>query len=896
MAWSRFFRRGRWDTERTRELEAHLQIETDENVARGMAPDEARWAAQRKLGNALQIREEIYDMNTLAVVDTVWQDLRYGARLLRRNPAFTTVALLSLMLGIGANTAIFQLLDAVRLRSLPVKDPSQLVEVRLAGTQPRPGNVITRYAELTNPQWERLRTDQRAFSSMLAWAPMRLNLASGGEIRYAQAIFVSGNFFEMLGVSAARGRLLATADDQRDCSSRAAVISHAFWQREYGGNPAIVGRPMRLENRAFDIVGVAPAGFYGVEVGRMFDVAVPICASGALGGDSSVLDDNFTWWLSTMGRLRPGWSVERATAHLQTMSPTLFRETASPRLDPEQIEAYRKFRLEAVPRGGGFSSLRTRYEAPLWLLLGLSALVLLVACANLANLLLARAGARAREMAVRLAIGASRRRVVRQLLSESLLLAAIGTLLGAILARMISASLVSFLSTGRDPLSVPIAMDWRVLGFTAATAVATTILFGLAPALRATSAPIESVMRASSRGLTASRGRFGWQRALVVAQVALSLVMVLVALLFTFSLRNLTGADTGFSIDNLVVTDLDFGGVAVPADRRLRLQRELLDDVRSIPGVTSAAQVSMVPFGGWSARDEVRLEGRPQDQLPASMNDVSARYFETMRTPLVAGRDFDDRDASGSPTVVIVNQTFARRYLGGTSAIGQRIQMRTGPQQWSTAEIVGLVNDTTYVDLREPFQPIVYRAAAQERDPGTDLRVVLRSELSLAGVRSAVTTIAARHNPQITLSFRAFPTMVRETLRRDWLMATLSGFFGVLAILLASIGLYGVMAYMVASRRHEIGIRLALGSDRQSIVRMVMREAMLLVAVGLGLGALLAVLTATTARSMLFGLAPTNPLALVAASLTLATTGAAAAIIPALRAGRLQPTSALRED
>ena len=896
MAWSRFFRRGRWDTERARELEAHLQIETDEHIARGMAPDEARWAAQRKLGNALRIREDIYDMNTLAVVDTVWQDLRYGENPLRRNPAFTAVALLSLMLGIGANTAIFQLLDAVRLRSLPVEDPSQLVEVRLAGTPPRPGNVITRYAELTNPQWERIRADQRAFSSMLAWAPMRLNLASGGEIRPGQAIFVSGNFFEMLGVSAASGRLLAAADDQRGCTSRAAVISYAFWQREYGGDPAIVGRPLRLENRAFDIVGVAPAGFSGVEVGRMFDVAVPICAAGAVGGDSGVLDDNFIWWLSTMGRLRPGWSVEQATTYLQTISPSLFRETASPRLDPEQIEAYRKFRLEAVPRGGGFSSLRTRYEAPLWLLLGLSALVLLVACANLANLLLARAGARGREVAVRLAIGASRRRVVRQLLSESLVLAAIGTLLGAILARVISASLVSFLSTGRDPLSVPIAMDWRVLGFTAAIAVATTILFGLAPALRATSAPIESVMRTSSRGLTASRGRFGWQRALVVAQVALSLVMVLAALLFTFSLRNLTGVDTGFRVDDLVVTDIDFGGVAVPADRRLRLQRELLDGVRSIPGVSSAAQVSMVPFGGWSARDEVRLEGRPEDPLPASMNDVSARYFETMRTPLVAGRDFDDRDASGSPPVVIVNQTFARRYLGRTSAIGQRIQMRTAPQQWSTAEIVGLVNDTTYSDLREPFQPIVYRAAAQERDPGSDLRVVLRSGLSLAGIRSAVTKLAARHDPAITLSFRAFPTMVRETLRRDWLMATLSGFFGVLAILLAGIGLYGVMAYMVASRQHEIGIRLALGADRQSIVRMVMREATLLVAVGLGLGALLATMASGAAKAMLFELAPGDPGALVTAAVILSATGVAATIIPALHAGRMQPTSALRED
>jgi hypothetical protein len=278
------------------------------------------------------------------------------------------------------------------------------------------------------------------------------------------------------------------------------------------------------------------------------------------------------------------------------------------------------------------------------------------------------------------------------------------------------------------------------------------------------------------------------------------------------------------------------------------------------------------------------------------MNDISARYFETMRTPLVAGRDFDDRDTSGSPTVVIVNQTFARRYLGGTPAIGQRIQMRTGPRQWSSAEIVGLVNDTTYVDLREPFQPIVYRAAAQELDPGMDLRVVLRSGLSLASVRSTVTTIATRRNPGITVSFRAFPAMVHESLLRDWLMATLSGFFGVLALLLASIGLYGVMAYTVASRRNEIGIRLALGADRRSIIRMVLREAIVLVAVGLGLGAVLATMASRAAQAMLFGLAPADPLALVAAGAMLATTGFAATIIPALRAGRLQPTSALRED
>jgi predicted permease len=896
MGWTRFLRRGRWDAERAQELEAHLQIETDENVARGMPPDQARWAAERKLGNALRIREEIYEMNTLGILDALWQDLRFGFRLLRRTPGFTVVAVLSLTLGIGANTAIFQLLDAVRLRALPVKDPGQLVEVRLADPGPRPGNVVARYAQLTGPQWERLRADQQAFSSMLAWSPSRFNLARGGEVRNAQGIFVSGSFFEVLGVPAARGRILGAADDRRGCGSRAAVISHAFWQREYGGDPTVVGRAIHLEGHAFDIVGVTPEGFYGVEVGRMFDVAVPICAAPEIGGEPGLLEDGFTWWLSAVGRLRPGWSVGRATAHLRTMSPALFKATLPKQLEPEQADKYLRFKLDAVARGGGFSSLRTRYETPLWLLLGLSALVLLTACANIANLLLARAGARSREMAVRLATGASRGRLVRQLLSESLLLAAIGAALGAALARAISATLVSFLSTGRDPLFVSLTPDWRILGFTAVTTLVTTMLFGLMPALRATSAPLEAVMRSSGRGLTSSHARLGWQRALVVAQVALSLVMVAGALLFASSLRNLTGLDTGFSPDHLVVVDVDFSRLGVPADRQPALHRELLDRVRWITGVTSAAQVGIVPISGWSSEDELMLEGHPEIRMPTKLNGVSGRYFETMRTPLVAGRDFDARDVVGSLPVAIVNQSFARRYFGRAPALGQRLLLHTGPHQWSAAEIVGVVADTTYDALRNPFQPIVYRASAQDADPGSGLTVVVRSGLSLATLRSAVTKEVTERSPQISVSFQAYPSMVRDTLLRERLMATLSGFFGVLALALSAIGIYGVLSYLVVRRRQEIGVRLALGATRSEIVRMVAAQSLGWVGAGLGAGALLAVLTATAARSMLFGLTPTDPLALFAAAITLAATGAVATVIPALRAGRLHPTSALRED
>jgi predicted permease len=346
----------------------------------------------------------------------------------------------------------------------------------------------------------------------------------------------------------------------------------------------------------------------------------------------------------------------------------------------------------------------------------------------------------------------------------------------------------------------------------------------------------------------------------------------------------------------MVVVDVDFSRLDVPADRQPALHRELLDRVRSIPGVTSAAQVSFVPIGGWNSEDELRLEGHPETRMPTKLNGVSGRYFETMRTPIVAGRDFNARDVVGSSRVAIVNQSFARRYLGRAPALGQRILLHTGPQQWSAAEIVGVVADTTYDDLRHPFQPIVYRASAQDPEPGSGLTVVVRSELSLATLRTAVTKEVTGRGPQISLSFQAYPTMVRDTLLRERLMASLSGFFGVLALVLSAIGIYGVLSYLVVRRRQEIGVRLALGATRAQIVRMVAAQSLGWVGAGLGAGVVLAVLAATTARSLLFGLAATDPLVLIAAAVTLAATAAVATVIPALRAGRLHPTSALRED
>ena len=574
MSFKRFFTRGRWDDERARELEAHLAIETDDNIARGMSPDAARAAARRKLGNATLVREEIYQMNTVKLIDSAWRDLKYGARLLRLNPAFAIVAILSLALGVGANTAIFQLLDAVRIRTLPVKDAGALVEVRIADpVGGRTGQFTGRRPSLTNPLWEQIRDRQQVFSEAFAWSAPTFDLTTGGEARYAQGLWVSGDFFKGLGVPALIGRTLTAADDRRGCASPPAVLSYAFWQREYAGSASVVGATITLDGHSFDIVGVTPASFFGVEVGRSFDVAVPLCAEPVSRGARTAMDKKDVWFLGAMGRLKSGIMLEQARAQLAAISPPIF-QTTLPDYRAEDATHYLQFKIGAYPGGTGISQLRRQYESPLWLLLATTGLVLLIACANLANLMLARATAREREIAVRLAIGASRGRIVRQLLAESLLIAAIGAGCGALLAQWLSRFLVEFLTTDNNRIFVELALDWRIFAFTAALGVVTCAIFGLVPAIRATGAAPGVAMKAGTRGSTDSRERFGMRRALVVAQVALSLVLVVGALLFVRSLRNLMTLDAGFRQDGILVVNLDMRRAGVPEERRTALFAE----------------------------------------------------------------------------------------------------------------------------------------------------------------------------------------------------------------------------------------------------------------------------------------------------------------------------------
>ena len=892
----RFFRRRRWDDERARELDAHLAIETDDNMARGMTPDAAVHAARRKLGNATLVREEIYRMNTFAFADELWQNLKYGLRGLRLNPGFALVAIVSLALGIGANTAIFQLIDAVRLRTLPVANPHDIVLVHLKDSDGARGSFQGWYPSLTNPLWERVRAAAPSSIQPLAWAAASFDVSPSGRSRITEGgLWVSGTYFSVLGVHPAAGRLFTTADDVRGCAP-AAVVSFAFWQRELGGDPAAVGRTMAINRRPVEILGVTEPGFPGLEVGRSFDVALPVCAAGVF--NAGILDSGTTWWLTVMGRLAPGTSVETTTAQFAALSPGIFEQIPA-NYPPESVAAYRAFALVAEPAGHGVSQLRQQYADALWILLAIAGIVLLIAAANLANLMLARASARRREIAVRLAIGASRGRVVRQLLAESALLAALGASLGAAVAGTLGQALIAFLRTDRSAVVLQLDLNWRAFGFTTFTATVCAMLFGLAPAVRSTRIVAGEALKAGSRGATADRQRFLLRRALVVCQLALSLALVVCAFQFVATFRALASLDAGFRQDGIVEATVDFRSLSLPPDRRTNLRVEVLDRIRAIPGVRSASSAVILPVSGASTANAVWLDGAARDrQHVSNFNMVSDGYFATLGVPVLAGRDFDPRlDVPASPKVAVVNETFARRFLKPGHPLGQGFWIeRTASTPQTRYDVIGLVKDTKYRQLRGDLPPIAYLSSLQLGGAAEGTQVLVRSDLPPAEVQRSIEARLLADYPDIVLSFRVLGTRIRESLRREQLMATLSGGFGVLAALLATIGLYGVLSYTVARRRHEIGIRMALGAERRDIVSMVVREAGALVGVGIAAGMVLAFAMSSAARTLLFGVEPGDPVSLALAAACFGLVAALASALPAVAASRLQPTVALREE
>jgi predicted permease len=879
LPWLKNLRRGRkLDAELDDELRAYVDLLSDEYSARGYGADEARRAARIEAGGMESIKEHVRDARSGAWIETLWQDVRFGARLLRRSPSFAIAAIVSLALGIGANSAVFGLLNALRIRSLPVPDAHELAAIRLEG--PRCCRHTGRNRQVSLPLWNEIRSHQQAFSALFAFADTRVNLAPNGEVRYVEALFVSSEFFNVLGVAPALGRTIGPEDDRTGCGAGVAVISHALWQNEFGGRPDVLSRTVSLRSGQTPIIGVMPAGFFGVEVGRRFDVALPLCASGFGRHDH--------WWLAVMGRLKPGWTAEQADAHVKAIGPELLRATIPPNYGPEQAKEFPTLKLSVQPAANGVSPLRANYEDPLWLLLAIAGLVLLTAGANVASLSLVRGTAREPELALRLALGASRRRIVRQLLVEGALIAITGAVAGLALARAAANGVMALLSTSTDPIVLDVGLDWRVLTFTTAIVGLTTIAFALAPALRATR---RAQILAGGRA-TASRERVVMREMLVALQVALSVVLVSGALLFLVTFRNLASLDTGFRSRDALVANVFLSDQRQPRDHRVAIQRDLITRLAAIPGVEGVAHASAPPLAGAVCGTVVKSEPvNGEMKAETACNEVSAGYFRVMQTPLIAGRDFDERDTPASLKVAVINETLARMFFGHSSPLGQVLVAGA-----DRVEVVGIARDSKQYTLREQFRPIVYTAASQAREPSLTVRYVIHSRIDPRLVVESVKKAVSAVDPAAGIRFATLSDMRAQALQFERLMASLSGLFGAIAMVLAAVGVYGVVSYTGACRQREIGIRLALGARAGHVVRAVLSRILAVAGAGLLLGLVLALWVNRAATSLLYNVEPREPWILGLILAVVAGSGLLAAALPARRALRTDPVAALRAE
>jgi predicted permease len=887
--WQRLWRRKKLEQQLGKELQFHIEERIVALSREGLSEDQARRQVRQEFGGLEQVKESCRDARGTRWIESTVQDLGYTARTLRKTPAFTLAAIATLALGIGANTAIFQLLDAVRLRSLPVAEPHRLAHIRI-----RNGNGgwgVSHYPDnLSYSLFQQIREHQRSFSGILAWDSGygSERIGRGDQTRRVPVLRVSGEFFSTLGVSPAAGRLFGPEDDLPGCPAPTVVLGYAFWQSEFAGQRSAIGSRLIVQDQPVEIIGVAPAGFSGPEVGPTFDLALPLCSLTVLHqGDRAGFDRRDYFWLNVMGRLNAGWTLSRASEHLQAISADLMQATVPTGYSRASLDRYLRFRLEAVPGATGVSRPRQEYDLSLWLLLGLTGLVLLIACANLSNLLLARAGAREREFAVRLALGAGRGQLIRQSLTESLLLAAAGAALGLGLAAALSRGILRFLNTGNRSLHLDLALDWRMLAFTAAVASVTCILLGLVPALRSARAEPASAIKTGGRGLTTDRGRFGFQRLLVVVQVSVSLVLVAGAFLFVGSFRRLATMDPGFRAEGILLANFS-------TPRQAPLLRQLLEEVRSTPQVHSAATSTnfLIGSGSWSLGIRAGTVNRE-----SKFTWVSPAYFATLETPILAGRDFDNGDNETSPKVAIVNELFAGRFFPGVNPVGRTFRTAAEPN-YPEAEyrIVGLTKNTRYFSLQDAEPPMAYGAMSQFPPGFAGNLMYIRSAAPLATVEAAVRRRIAAWRPGMAMQFQVFERQISDSLMRERLLAALSGFFGALAALLASIGLYGVLAYNAVRRRNEIGIRMALGARRGQIMGLVVKEAALLVSIGVTIGIVCSLAVGHVAASLIFGISARDPLLLGAAAITLAAAAGIGSLLPARRASRLDPMVALRDE
>ena len=881
-------RDGAVSKEITREMRFHLAERADDLVASGMAPDAAQREARRRFGSLAYQGERTRERDLFRWLDTLIGDIRYASRALRAAPAFATVAILSLALGIGANTAVFSVINALVLRSLPVNHPEELVAV----VRGKDGMIFT------NPLWEAIRDRQDMFSGIFASGMTSFNLTAGGEARRVDASTVSGDYFATLGVRPVAGRLIARADDYRGCPG-VAVLSEGFWASQYSADQSVIGKSILLDGHPFDIIGVSDGRFFGVSVGQRPQIFVPICTEKIIRGANSQLDERSSWYLEIVGRPKPGLTHAQIEARFATLAPGIIEATIPPHWSTESLNHYRSatFRVEGAARG--FSFVRDAYAKALYVLMAIVALVLLIACANVANLLLARATVRRREMAVRVALGAGRGRLARQLITESLLLSSIGAVIGIAFAIWGSRLLVRLLSEGGSGVALDLGVDLRILLFTIGVATLTGLLFGLVPAWRAGRVDPQAAMKAQGRGVAEGHSRFAMGKALVIAQVALSLVLIMGAGLLIGSWRKLATLDPGFRSEGVLLVDTNIRNTNTPPEQRLALHRQMIETVRRLPGVQSASGSQITPVGHSTWNDAFKAEGEPVktgEHPVAWVNPVSDGYFQTLDIPILAGRDFDARDTRTSPRVAVINEAMAKKFFGTPAAVGRRLQKEEGSGWSQPIEVVGIVGTTKYRSMRDSAQPIAYFPRAQESPEAQEMSLEVRGTTGTTSLVANVTKALASINPRITLDITTLERQLAESLTIPRAIAMLSGFFGTLALLLATIGLYGVMAYTVARRRNEIGVRIALGAEQSRVVRMVLGEVAGIVIGGVVVGAGLSLGVTRLVTSFLYEMKPTDPETLVASAVVLVLVGLAAAALPAWRAATLDPVSALREE
>jgi predicted permease len=868
-----------------REMESHIDQRADDLVAQGMTREDAEREARRRFGNRTYQKESTRERDLFAWLDSVIGDMRYALRSLGSTPAFTLVAILSLALGIGANTAIFSILDAVMLKSLPVSHPDELVSLTRA----------ERGDSFTNPLWEAVRNHQDVFSGAFAFGDDKFNLTNAGEARRISGTYVSGDFFSTLGVTTLVGRPIVNGDDTRGCPG-VAVLSYGYWNDTYNADPNIIGHTIPLNTHPFTIIGVTKPGFFGVSVGQRPQIYVPLCTEALLYGANSSLDDRSTWFLQVVGRPKADVTLAQVNARLAALSPAIDSETAPVAGPAKLVNSYLTVKISAEPAARGFSELRTTYKKGLYILMMIVALVLLVACANVINLLLARAAVRQREMAVRLALGAGRSRLARQMLTESLLLSSAGTLLGGLLAVWGSRALVALLSRSNHVIALDLGVDGRVLAFTVAVSVVTGLLFGLVPAWRAGRVDPQLAMKAQGRGV--ADGRLFATKSLVVGQVALSLVLIACAGLLVASWRNLATIDPGFRRDHVLIVNADIANTQTPADLRSALFAQSLDRLRAVPAVLAAGGALITPVSGSGWNDRVKADG----YVPASdkeamswANAVTVGYFDALGVRRIAGRDFDATDTRNSPRVAIVDESMAKKYFRTLNAVGKRFQVGKG-DGGPLVEVIGVVADTKYKSLRDSAESIIYYPESQQQASAQRLAFVIRTQGPAVDAIPGVKAAIAEVNPNVMFDLVPLERQLSESLSLPRAIGALSGIFGGLAVLLAAIGLFGLMAYSVTRRRNEIGVRIALGAGRPRIVRMVLGDVGRIVAIGVVIGLALSFSARKLVVGFLYGIAADDVRTLVGSAALLGAIALLAVALPVWRAASLDPVETLREE